>query len=135
MFTPSGLISEESMTTSKHTRKKSKRLGGRPQEVDIIKLEKLARIGCTYAECADVLGVSTSTLEKGVYATIYAKGRENLKERLRRAQIKKALSGNVVMQIWLGKQYLGQKDRQDITSNDETIYEMTIGPTVQNQSA
>jgi hypothetical protein len=36
-------------------------------------------------------------------------------------QIKKALEGNIVMLIWLGKQYLEQKDKQDITSNDKTL--------------
>jgi hypothetical protein len=120
-----------SKSNPKSSKKHPKR--GRPKihKVDVVRLEKLARIGCTYDECADVLGVPSATLQKS-YSEIYTKARENLKERLRRAQIKKALSGNVVMQIWLGKQYLGQKDKHDITSNDETIYEMTIGKTVQN---
>jgi hypothetical protein len=78
-------------------------------DVDTKKLLKLAKIGLTIRECADVLNVSEDLLSKS-YSDIYTKGRENLKERLRLKQIKKALEGNVVMLIWLGKQYLGQKD-------------------------
>ena len=101
--------------------------GGAPKkyEVDIEKLKKLAAIGCTYEECSDILGVSNETLRKS-YSQFYTKGRENLKERLRRKQIKKALTGNVVMLIWLGKQYLGQKDRQDITSGDEAMKSLVV---------
>ena len=96
--------------------------GGAPKkyDVDTIKLLKLAKIGLTIRECADVLNVSEDLLSKS-YSEIYTKGRENLKERLRLKQIKKALEGNVVMLIWLGKQYLEQKDKQDITSNDKTL--------------
>jgi hypothetical protein len=94
-------------------------------EVDTKKLVKLAKIGCTYAECADILGVSKDILEKS-YSTFYAKGREDLKQRLRTKQIQLALGGNVVMNIWLGKQYLDQKDKQDVTSNDETITSVEV---------
>jgi hypothetical protein len=39
------------------------------------------------------------------------KGKANLKQRLKNKQIQVALGGNVVMLIWLGKQYLGQTDK------------------------
>jgi hypothetical protein len=39
-----------------------------------------------------------------------AKGRDDLKQSLRRSQIRLALSGNAVMLIWLGKNILGQSD-------------------------
>jgi hypothetical protein len=32
-----------------------------------------------------------------------------------------AKKGNVVMMIWLGKQYLGQRDKQDIHTDGETV--------------
>jgi hypothetical protein len=96
--------------------------GGAPKkyDVDTVKLLKLAKIGLTVRECADVLGCPENVIS-GSYQDIYTKGREKLKERLRLKQIKKALEGNVVMLIWLGKQYLEQKDKQDITSNDKTL--------------
>ena len=58
--------------------------GGAPKkyDVDTIKLLKLAKIGLTIRECADVLNVSEDLLSKS-YSEIYTKGRENLKERLR----------------------------------------------------
>ena len=36
---------------------------------------------------------------------------------LRRRQFKAAQDGNATMLIWLGKQYLGQTDKQDITAS------------------
>ena len=40
---------------------------------------------------------------------------EQGKASLRRMQYGAANKGNVTMQIWLGKQYLGQNDKQEIT--------------------
>jgi hypothetical protein len=37
---------------------------------------------------------------------------------LRRLQWKKAQEGNTTMLIWLGKQYLGQSDKQELTGKD-----------------
>jgi len=34
---------------------------------------------------------------------------------LRRSQVQNALNGSTTMQIWLGKQWLGQSDKQEIT--------------------
>ncbi len=36
-------------------------------------------------------------------------------------QWKAAKAGNVTMQIWLGKQLLGQKDKSDVTSGDQPL--------------
>jgi hypothetical protein len=46
------------------------------------------------------------------------KGRENLKQSLRRWQIQSAQKGNIAMLIWLGKQYLDQSDKieSEVTS-------------------
>jgi hypothetical protein len=83
---------------------------GRPRkQVDEQQIESLAGIGCTIAEIAAVSGVSKDTLERN-YAALIEKGREHAKSSLRRMQFKSAEAGNVTMQIWLGKQLLGQKD-------------------------
>jgi transcriptional regulator with XRE-family HTH domain len=92
---------------------------GRPRkQVDEQQIESLARIGCTVAEIAAALGVSKDTLERN-YAAPIEKGREHAKISLRRMQFKSAEAGNVTMQIWLGKQLLGQKDHtvQENTGN------------------
>jgi hypothetical protein len=57
-------------------------------------------------------------LSKGILRAI-KKGRESLKISLRRFQFDSAKKGKVAMQIWLGKQYLGQKDKHDITTDDQ----------------
>jgi len=45
---------------------------------------------------------------------------------LRRAQIKTALDGNPTMQIWLGKQYLGQHDKIEIDHHIESEIEREL---------
>ena len=70
---------------------------------------KLAAMGCSNAEIARWFDIDENTLAYN-FATIMAKGREDLKQSLRRAQIKLALSGNATMLIWLGKNILGQSE-------------------------
>ena len=70
---------------------------------------KLAAMGCSNAEIARWFDIDENTLAYN-FNTILAKGREQLKQSLRRAQIKLALSGNATMLIWLGKNILGQSE-------------------------
>ena len=70
---------------------------------------KLASIGCKDIEIADWFGVDNNTLRYN-FSVELLKGREALKQSLRRAQLSVALNGNPTMLIWLGKQYLGQSD-------------------------
>jgi hypothetical protein len=70
---------------------------------------KLAAMGCTDSEIARWFGIEESTLKYN-FSEIIAKGREQLKQSLRRAQIRLAMSGNATMLIWLGKNILGQSD-------------------------
>jgi len=85
----------------------------RAKEVDLKLVERLAAIGCTDAEIGHVLGVSENWLRrKGRQAL--DRGRAKLRKSLRRKQIELAKRGSVPMLIWLGKQYLGQRDRTDV---------------------
>jgi hypothetical protein len=70
---------------------------------------KLAQIGCKNQEIADWFGVDENTLTYN-FSVELLKGREALKQSLRRAQLSLALGGNAVMLIFLGKNYLGQSD-------------------------
>lgn len=98
-------------------------LGGRPKkEIDYQKLEALCKIQCTGEECASVLGVDYDTINnrliedgEGGFSEFFKKHSEGGKASLRRLQWKNAESGNVTMQIWLGKQYLAQSDKQENT--------------------
>ena len=84
---------------------------GRPKiEIDVKVLRGLLEIQCTLTECAHVLGVSTDTLKRN-YEDVINQGKTLGKVALRRAQWKNAIEkNNVTMQIWLGKQCLGQSD-------------------------
>jgi len=70
---------------------------------------KLAAMGCTDKEIANWFDIDHNTLKYN-FANIIAKGRDELKQSLRRSQIKLALSGNATMLIWLGKNILGQQE-------------------------
>jgi hypothetical protein len=98
---------------------RKKHPGGRPRiKIDYAACEKLARIMCTQSEIAEVLGVSLSTLEHDKeFLRIHKKGIEAGKASLRRMQWKSAEDGNVTSQIWLGKQYLGQRDKSEISGD------------------
>lgn len=99
-----------------------KNIGGRPRlEISAKTFEGLCSINCTKEEMCGVLGCDEKTLTKWCketygegFSDIYKKKSANGKASLRRMQFKAAESGNATMQIWLGKQYLGQKDKQDI---------------------
>ena len=85
---------------------------GRPKKfVDLELVERLAHIQCTHSEIASALAVSVDTLTRHKqFAEVYKRGAEGGRKSLRRMQFESANRGNVVMQIWLGKQYLGQSD-------------------------
>lgn len=87
------------------------------KQVDEALLEKLASIQCTNEELSNMVGVSIDTLLRR-YATLIKKARDNGKKSLRRMQWEAAQKGNVTMLIWLGKQYLGQKDKIDFAEDD-----------------
>ena len=77
---------------------------------------KLATIGCTDREIAQWFMIAESTLKYN-FADYLAKGRAELKQKLRRAQVHAAINGNATMLVWLGKNVLGQTDTP--TSNEE----------------
>lgn len=92
---------------------------GRPKKViDLKFLENLCKINCTKEEIAAVFEISPDTIENriqqefGVSFSVFFKRHQGEgKMSLRRMQWASARKGNVTMQIWLGKQYLGQSDK------------------------
>jgi hypothetical protein len=81
---------------------------------------KLAQIHCTYEEIAQVVGTTVGNLQKR-YKNLIEQGRGEGKKSLRRSQYEKALQGDVRMQIWLGKQWLDQKDSPMDVQNTEPL--------------
>ena len=92
---------------------------GRPKKynIDTEQVEKLAGLGCSNTEIASFFGVGEHVIRKS-YAEFLEKGRDKGKIRLRQWQMKAAERGNVAMLIWLGKQMLGQSDKQEITTTE-----------------
>ena len=96
---------------------------GRPvKEIDWKMVDKMLFIQCTQLEICGILEVSEDTLCRrslemhGVtFAEYSEQKRQGGRMSLRRKQMDLAMSGNVTMNIWLGKQYLGQKDKQETT--------------------
>lgn len=104
---------------------KKKNLGGRPRfEINKNLFENLCEIQCTKEDICTVLGCNEKTLTRWCKDTyklsfydIYKKKSETGKSSLRRLQWKSAKKGNATMLIWLGKQYLGQSDKQEVINS------------------
>lgn len=78
-------------------------------------IESLGSIQCTRLEAAACLGVHQDTFDDFIRdhqkaRDMWEKAKESGKQSLRRWQFNVARKGNVAMLIWLGKQYLGQRD-------------------------
>lgn len=102
-------------------------------EIDFETFRGLCNLQCTLEEIASFFKCSEDTIErwckrelKEGFADSYKKYSAGGKISLRRYQFKMA-EHNASMAIWLGKQWLGQTDKQEVTvaaQDDETIKEM-----------
>ena len=88
--------------------------------IDTEEVFKLASYGCSNVEIADFYGCDESLIRKS-YSEYITKGRASGKTRLRQLQWDSAEAGNVTMQIFLGKNILGQKDRHETAELDEPL--------------
>lgn len=86
------------------------------KEIDQKQFEALCGLQCTLLEICDALDVTDKTLDKWCkrtygehFSEVFSKKRGKGKISLRRMQWRLA-EKNATMAIWLGKQYLGQKD-------------------------
>lgn len=89
----------------------TKKKMGRPRaKIDLVLAHKLSTIQCTIAEISAILDIPEGTLKaRPDFTTIHKKGLEEGKMSLRRIQYKLA-EKSAAMAIFLGKQYLGQRD-------------------------
>lgn len=96
---------------------------GRPRiKIDLELAKSLAGIQCTIKEISAVMDIPASTLqERPDFRLVYQKGIENGKASLRRIQYKLAQT-SAGMAIFLGKNYLGQKDTPLIDQSQHTHY-------------
>jgi len=89
--------------------------GGRPRFViDYEAVEKLAMLQCTHEEIASFLGCSSDILAAdSKFLGVHKEGMDKGKMSLRRHQWRALEAGNSTMLVWLGKQYLKQRDKFD----------------------
>lgn len=90
----------------------------RPKKpIDYALVEKLSHIHCTQEEIAEIMGVTVRTLQRDrEFCHVYKKGISAGKMSLRRKQWAAAEKGNTTMLIWLGKQYLEQRDDAEMNA-------------------
>lgn len=98
--------------------------GGRPKkEIEITQFEGLCKIQCTKDEICGVFDIDEKTLTRWCKDT-YGVGFSDIRRvksaaglaSLRRAQFKLA-ENNASMAIWLGRQFLGQSEKNETTLN------------------
>lgn len=87
----------------------------RPKKtIDYNLAEKLSQIMCSQEEIANILEVSVKTLQRDEeFCRLFKKGQDTGRMSLKRKQFETAMKGNTAMLIWLGKNYLGQKEVPD----------------------
>ena len=110
-----------------------KKRGFAPKPIDIEQVKTLASIQCTYEEIAAVMKLKKRQFIDRVKADPelraaidegWASGRASF----RRLQVKLLEAGNATMGIWLGKQYLGQRDQIGITGGDGGPVKHSVDP-------
>lgn len=96
--------------------------------IDWDMVDNLCAIHCTGEEIAAVLMVDYDTLntackreKRKLFSDYSAEKRQGGKASLRRRQWAQADEGSVAMQIWLGKQWLGQSDTPSTDQAAPTI--------------
>ena len=95
------------------------------QDVAPGELEKLGLMHCTQAECAAFFGVAAETMcrvlkRSAAHRDAYERGLQKGKLSIRRKQYELAMAGDKTMLIWLGKQMLGQVDKQETKHTGES---------------
>jgi len=112
--------------------------GRTPAVIDWDTVGKLLEADCKTVDIARQLGISEMTLYRRCKADLnvsyvtFSQQKKMLGDNLLRAkQYQTAMSGNVTMQIWLGKQRLGQADKMEHQGQGggpiRTVTEVIIG--------
>lgn len=90
-------------------------------------VNRLAIIGCTDKEIGFTIGISEEAVRKHHRRDLDV-GRANLRASIRKTQIQLALDEkHPTMLIWLGKQYLGQREpKQDVSHSGGVTVEKVL---------
>ena len=110
---------------------------GRPpidwDDRDLRTFEGLCAINCTQTEICSVMNVSDKTLNrllrkyyKMTFSDCFKRFSASGIISLRRKQFEVATGGSVPMLIWLGKQYLNQKDKSEVSGEAGNAIEVVV---------
>lgn len=113
-----------------------KAIEGRPRkEFNWDDFDKLCEFQCTLIEIASFFRMDESTVEtrcweekKMSFSDYHKKASANGKASLRRKQFEEALNGNTTMLVWLGKNALGQSDKQVYIDLSQKETETHVAP-------
>lgn len=102
-----------------------------PDERTLERVHGLGKIQATTRECADYFGVNEVTwisFKKRCpeVEVAYQQGSGAGRVSLRRKQVEEAMKGNATMLVWLGKQILGQTDKQELSGPNGGPMEMRL---------
>lgn len=100
---------------------------GRPEiDFDWLRLNKLCQYPLSQDDIAECMGMSKDTIARRIlemfdmsFAAYHNKKKARMRKTLMAWQFKAARTGNITMLIWLGKQYLEQKDQVESKSTTE----------------
>lgn len=112
--------------------------GGRPRSIDTTdnnvmqQIELFGRLCATHEEMANWFECDVRTIERlmksqedntqeSEFCRVYKKAQAESKTSLRRIQMAKALDGDNTLLVWLGKQLLGQRDKQEQDINNRYV--------------
>lgn len=97
-------------------------------KIDWEQADKMCGIHCTGEEIAGILNVDYDTLnsackrEKGMGFSDYSEQkRSSGRMSLRRRQYSLAMDGNPTMLVWLGKNWLNQTDKSEVSQTTTTV--------------
>lgn len=107
---------------------------GRPKaNIDWHKVDNLLKAQCDGVGIAGILGVSPDTLYRACqdehnigFADYSAQRKSEGKELLRAKQFDSAMSGDKTMLVWLGKQYLGQRDKTENENKNTDVQQIIV---------
>ena len=97
---------------------------GDKKPIDWDKVYKLMALHCTQEEIAGMMDIDIATLDYRIkheldttYTELFSKKSAEGKMSVRRRQYVAAMEGNPTMLVWIGKQWLKQVDKQEISTN------------------
>lgn len=96
------------------------------KDIDVVLLEKLASTMLSTESIANILEVSSQTLERN-YEPLLHKARDNRRRSLVEKMWSKALDGgDTTMLIWLSKQHLGYREPKVDEVTGATTFNITV---------